>query len=84
MVFQSQVATTYSVRAVTEMGAVMADTESSLWRKSSLCDSNACIEVARREPLVAVRDGKDPAGPVLIFSVEQWDAFILAVSNHVL
>ena len=28
---------------------------------------------------VAVRDGKDPAGPVLTYTAEEWTAFIAGV-----
>ena len=41
------------------------------WRKSSRSGSNggACVEVARNLPrIVAVRDSKNPHGPVLIIS----------------
>ncbi|WBB92715.1 DUF397 domain-containing protein [Verrucosispora sp. WMMC514] len=49
------------------------------WRKSSRSNSNggACVEVADNLPgLVAVRDSKDPAGPVLAFTPAAWRAFI--------
>ncbi|WP_345016933.1 DUF397 domain-containing protein [Actinomadura keratinilytica] len=41
----------------------------SMWRKSSHSGSgNACVEVADlRSAGVAVRDSKDPSGPVLMF-----------------
>ncbi|MBQ1028231.1 DUF397 domain-containing protein [Micromonospora sp. C95] len=49
------------------------------WRKSSRSNSNggACVEVADNLPgLVAVRDSKDPAGPVLGFTPAAWRAFV--------
>jgi hypothetical protein len=47
-----------------------------MWRKSSFSFSNGnCIEVADGQ-LVAVRDSKDPSGPVLAFSPAAWRAFI--------
>lgn len=48
------------------------------WQKSSYSGSAGgnCVEVARQVPaVVAVRDSKDPAGPVLTFSPEAWQAF---------
>ncbi|GAA3131481.1 DUF397 domain-containing protein [Streptosporangium carneum] len=48
------------------------------WRKSSRSNGNggACVEVARNLPdVVAVRDSKDPHGPVLSFSPDAWRAF---------
>ena len=49
------------------------------WRKSSRSGSNggACVEVARNLPhIVAVRDSKNPHGPVLIVSRDEWASFI--------
>jgi hypothetical protein len=46
------------------------------WRKSSYSGANgACVEVAGRPEAVAVRDSKDPAGPVLVFTRQAWAAF---------
>jgi hypothetical protein len=48
------------------------------WRKASKSSSNggACVEVARNLPgTVAVRDSKDPNGPVLTLSPGDWRAF---------
>ena len=48
------------------------------WRKVSYSSSNGgtCVEVARNLPgVVAVRDSKDPEGPVLAFSFAEWRAF---------
>ena len=49
------------------------------WRKSSRSGSNggACVEVARNLPCgVAVRDSRNPDGPVLILSKDAWASFI--------
>ena len=48
------------------------------WRKSSYSNGNggACVEVARNLPgAVAVRDSKDPEGPKLVFSLDEWRSF---------
>ncbi len=34
------------------------------------------MEVAFVEQAVAVRDSKNPAGPALIFTAAEWDAFV--------
>lgn len=62
----------------------MAGTVHVVWRQSTHCESNACIEVARMQPMVAVRDGKDPTGPMLTFGVSQWRAFVEAVRDRAL
>nr|WTA66476.1 DUF397 domain-containing protein [Micromonospora sp. NBC_00855] len=49
------------------------------WRKSTRSNGSggACVEVAANLPgLVAVRDSKDPAGPVLVFPPDAWRAFV--------
>ena len=54
------------------------------WRKASYSGDNGgnCVEVARNLPgVVAVRDSKDPAGPVLTFSRGDWAAFTAAIKG---
>lgn len=47
------------------------------WRKATSSGANGCVEVA---PLpdggVAIRDSKDPAGPVLSFTRHEWVSFV--------
>ncbi|MFJ6197095.1 DUF397 domain-containing protein [Micromonospora sp. NPDC092111] len=57
----------------------MADLSSARWRKSTRSSSNggACVEVADNLPgVVAVRDSKDPSGPVLAFDPGVWKSFV--------
>jgi len=52
------------------------------WRKSSFSggSSQECVEVAALvNGSVAVRDSKDPSGPVLLFSQGEWIAFVQGV-----
>ena len=52
------------------------------WRKASYSSTNggACVEVAGNLPgIVAVRDSKDPSGPVLVFAPDEWRAFTAQV-----
>jgi hypothetical protein len=54
------------------------------WRKSSYSSNNGgnCVEVARNLPkIVAVRDSKDPSGPALILSADQWAGFIARIRS---
>ena len=58
-----------------------------VWRKSTLSHTNGCVEVEFSEVAVldggvwgtrirvSVRDSKDPAGPVLVFTAHEWQAF---------
>jgi len=54
----------------------MQDLPPAAWRTSSLCDLNGCVEVAVLEDRVVVRDAKDRAGPVLVFTPSEWEAFV--------
>ena len=57
----------------------MADVTHAVWRKSSYSSGNggACVEVARNLPnIVAVRDSKNPEGPALVFTPQEWRAFL--------
>lgn len=52
------------------------------WHKSSHSGNGGgdCVEVARNLPgRVAVRDSKNPDGPVLMVSKEEWASFIARV-----
>jgi hypothetical protein len=49
------------------------------FRKSSLCGTSACVEVAIEPDRVGVRDSEDPAGPVLSFSPAEWSVFLAGV-----
>jgi hypothetical protein len=53
------------------------------WRVSSYSGGNGdCVQAACPVPgVVAVRDSKDPGGPVLAFTVGGWAAFTGAVKR---
>jgi hypothetical protein len=44
-------------------------------------DNEACVEVAPLTRGTAVRDAKNPAGPVLAFTGRDWSAFTKAVKR---
>ncbi|MGW3242022.1 DUF397 domain-containing protein [Streptomyces sp. NPDC001070] len=48
------------------------------WFTSSYSGSEGgdCVEVAHGPGAVHVRDSKDPAGPALTFTAEEWTAFV--------
>ena len=53
------------------------------WRKSSFSGStNDCVEIAEPPGQIAVRDSKDPSGPVLTFSASAWSDFIAALHRR--
>ncbi|MEV4415614.1 DUF397 domain-containing protein [Catellatospora sp. NPDC049609] len=48
-----------------------------MWRKSSRSGGNGdCVETTVLTGAVAVRDSKNPAGPVLMFSTADWGSFL--------
>ena len=47
------------------------------WHKSTRSNgSGDCVEVAKLTDGVAVRDSKDPNGPILTFAASEWLAFL--------
>jgi hypothetical protein len=54
------------------------DLTSAEWRKASYSSNTGnCVQVARNLPgVVAVRDFKDPDGPALVFTADDWRAFV--------
>ena len=56
-----------------------ADLSRADWRKSTRSNGSGgnCVEVARNLPgIVAVRDSKNPHGPALIVTRDDWASFL--------
>ncbi|WP_158844434.1 DUF397 domain-containing protein [Saccharothrix deserti] len=52
------------------------DLTNATWRKSSRSTSQAnCVEIAHVANRIAVRDSKNPDGPVLLFGKVDWSVF---------
>ena len=45
------------------------------------CETDGCVQVAFPDGLVAVRDSKDPQGRALLFTPEEWQAFLDGVRD---
>jgi hypothetical protein len=57
------------------------DLSRAVWRKSRHSGINGCVEVAVVEHVIAVRDSKDRRGSVLVFTHDEWAAFIAGVRS---
>ena len=56
---------------------ITTETEVPEWRKAMRSIGNGdCVEIAPVGGTIAVRDSKDPAGPVLRYSTAAWKAFL--------
>jgi hypothetical protein len=53
------------------------------WRKSTRSGpySDNCVEVAFVGGAVALRDSKNPAGAVLLFTPDEWLAFVVGAKD---
>jgi hypothetical protein len=52
------------------------------WRKSPYSNPlGNCVEVATGLGAVAVRDSKDPDGPILCFTPEAWQRWLASVKS---
>lgn len=60
------------------------DIDGAIFRKSSYSGSNGggCVEIASNLPgVIAIRDSKDPGGPALLFSPDEWKAFLAGITG---
>jgi hypothetical protein len=51
-------------------------TERTDWQRSSFCANGACVEVARTDDRVLMRDSKDPEGTSISATTAEWAAFV--------
>lgn len=49
------------------------------WRVSRTCDAGTCVAVARDGDLVMFGHGREPDGPVYVYTADEWRAFLAGV-----
>lgn len=49
------------------------------WVRAKRCESGNCVEIARVDDKIAVRNSTQPDGPVVTFTKAEWDAFVHGV-----
>ncbi|MGA8460639.1 MAG: DUF397 domain-containing protein [Streptosporangiaceae bacterium] len=59
----------------------MHDLRRAEWRTTTFSGGNgSCVEVASNLPgIIAVRDSKDRQGPALVFTPDEWTAFLAGI-----
>ena len=60
------------------------NTNPTVWRRASKCDNSSgnCVEVADVGGATAIRDSKNTDGPVLVYTRNEWNAFVDGVKNN--
>jgi hypothetical protein len=55
----------------------MIDFTHAVWQRSRKSQqAGQCVELARLDGVVGVRDSKDPRGPILVFAAADMSAFL--------
>jgi hypothetical protein len=49
------------------------------FRKSSFCQSSECVEVARQDGVIVLRNSKETSGGMLRYTAEEWLSFVRGI-----
>ncbi len=52
------------------------DLSRAVWQRAAEDTSEGAVEVAFVDDLIGLRNSADPDGPVLVFTQDEWDAFV--------
>ncbi len=55
-------------------------TEQPAWRKASFCQGGECVEVARRNGMIVLRDSGEPRGHVR-YTADEWRTFVRGIKD---
>lgn len=66
------------IRAIEDLG----DWPTMRWRKAKASNpSGNCVEVATHAGQILIRHSKQPEGPALVFTQEEWLAFLIGAQR---
>jgi hypothetical protein len=57
------------------------DSSRAVWRSAPGDSGDSRVEVAFVDDLIGLRNGADPASPVLVFTQAEWDAFVAGAKD---
>jgi len=68
---------------IVETKGLRVDLSRAVWKKSVRSGGNSdnCVEVAFVDGAIAVRDSKNPTGPALLYTRDEWEAFVGGVKD---
>jgi predicted secreted Zn-dependent protease len=52
-----------------------------VWRTPLTCNGGACIKVAASGQAILIADSKQPEGPILSYSHDEWQQFVAGIKN---
>ncbi|HEX5542686.1 MAG TPA: DUF397 domain-containing protein [Micromonospora sp.] len=57
------------------------DLSRAVWQRPDGDPSEGAVEIAFVDDLIGMRNSADPDGPVLVFTQDEWDAFVGGVQD---
>jgi predicted secreted Zn-dependent protease len=51
------------------------------WRTALSCDGGACVQVAADRGIILIRSSRQPSGPLLEYTPEEWHEFVSGVKK---
>lgn len=51
------------------------------WRSSASCGAGNCVQVAKLEGAIAIRDSKNPERGTQVYTIDEWHEFVAGVKR---
>jgi predicted secreted Zn-dependent protease len=55
--------------------------DSITWHTALSCEGGACVEVAANQNTILIRNSRQPDGPLIEYTPEEWHAFVSGVKK---